>query len=139
MRMHRGADRVTCLFDMWTTDSLRLIWLLCVLVTLLCDYPCVRQYKPRLGRLSIVIDRERSMKRSGLWSRRVKAKIKQVEPGVLLAPFDSFRERPHGAMITDRRKGTGKEQTFLAFKTLLQFSWARSHQRPNLSSPMRSK
>ena len=66
------------------------------------------------------------MRWSGLGSRRVKAKIKQVEPDVLLAPFDSFKERPYGAIITDRRKGTGKEQTFLAFKTLLQFSWARS-------------
>ena len=26
-------------------------------------------------------------------------------------------------MVTGRRKGTGKEQTFLAYKTLLQFSW----------------
>lgn len=34
--------------------------------------------------------------------------------------------------IAGRRKGTGKEQTFLAFKTLVQNSEARSHQSPQL-------
>jgi hypothetical protein len=50
-----------------------------------------------------------------------------VEPGLLLAFLDLSEK---GRNSYRRRKDTGKEQTFLAYKTLLQFSWARSYQRP---------